>query len=138
MKLMIRLVTVVLAVLILLYGLMMTASESGEVVVLTTTESDGSAHETRLWTVTHDGAQWLRSGSPSSGWYARLLANPDVTVRLGTREFPATAVPNPAATTTINALMNEKYGWADDTIDMMFGRDDAMAIRLVEHEAPAP
>ncbi len=38
----------------------MLASESGEVVVLTT--ADGAT--TRLWVVDHDGSAWLRSGAP--------------------------------------------------------------------------
>lgn len=131
MKLMIRLVTVLLVILIALYGAIIVASESGEVLVLSTVEVNGAPQETRVWTVEYDGSHWVRSGSPRSAWYARLLARPEVAFRLGGENRVATAVPTPAATDTINTLMHEKYGWADDVIDKLLGRDDAIAIRLV-------
>ena len=56
----------VVALVVGTYALMFGASESGEVVVLTTTDDTGTAHSTRIWVVDVDGKQWLRSGSPIS------------------------------------------------------------------------
>ncbi len=111
--------------------LIVIASESGEVVVITTRDTAEGAQQTRLWVVDHDGDAWLRAGSPASGWFRRITANPNITVQRGENSFSALAEPATDATETINALMDEKYGWADDCIDLFFGRDDAIAIRLV-------
>ena len=106
------------------------ASESGEVVVLTTTDADGSAHPTRLWLVENAASMWLRAGSPSSAWLARLRGQPAVTVERNGRELRFEAAPDPGARDTVNALMRAKYGWADRWIALLFGRDDAVPVRL--------
>ena len=106
------------------------ASESGEVVVLTTRDGAEASHETRLWVVDHEGAPWLRAGADVQGWYLRLSAEPQVEVeRSGTKTF-YTALPEPALRERINGLMLVKYGWADQFIGVLFGRDAAIPIRL--------
>ena len=106
------------------------ASESGEVVILTTRDEAGAGHETRLWVVDHGGAPWLRAGADVQGWYVRLATEPQVEVeRSGTKTF-YTALPEPALRERINGLMLVKYGWADQFIGILFGRDDAIPIRL--------
>lgn len=112
------------------------ASESGEVVVLTTRDAAGEPHDTRLWVVEHAGHAWLRAGAEVQGWYQRLVASPAVAVERDGATAPYTAVPVPAERGTVNALMREKYGWADRYISLLFGRDDAVPIRL--DAAPGP
>ena len=73
---------------------------------------------------------WLRDGAGGAGWHQRMVANPEVNVSRGEQAFSLSAVPVPEKTAVINQLMNEKYGWADDFIGMMFGRDNSVAIRL--------
>ena len=125
----------ILLVIVVLFGglmlLQLVASESGEVVVVETTNAEGQVEETRLWVVDHDQAQWLRSGSPMAGWYQRLEANPQVSVERAGEVFTAQARPDVSQRGVINELMREKYGWADQFISLMFGRDDAIAIELV-------
>ena len=41
------------------------------------------------------------------------------------------AVPEPERRDEINALMATKYGWADAFIGKLFGRADAIPVRLV-------
>ncbi len=130
MKLVLKILGGIVAVLVALFVVQMIASESGEVVVVTTQNAQGDPQETRLWIVEHEGSSWLRAGVESSAWYQRLAANPKITVKRGGTAFTATAVPEPAAVADINRLMNEKYGWADDFIGMLFGRDGSVAIRL--------
>jgi len=114
----------------LLLVVQIVASETGEVVVLTTTDAAGTPQETRLWVVDHDGAAWLRAGSQGAGWFGRLSADPDVQVERGgrTSRYHATSVPE--STAEINRLMAEKYGWADAYIGLILSRQHSLAIRL--------
>ncbi len=91
-----------------------TLAESGEVVVLETTDVSGG-HVTRLWVTDHEGHAWLRTGDPSAAWLARLRANAEVGVtRAGRREtFRAVIVEDPATRDAINALTLAKYGWRE-------------------------
>ena len=130
MKLAVRLIGVLLLVVVVLFVGQILASESGEVVVITTTDATGAQHETHVWIVDSDGHAWLRSGSPKSGWYARLKETPTLELeRNGTRaQYTIEAVP--AKRAELNALMREKYGWADAYIDFFISRAEAVPIRL--------
>ena len=130
MKVVLKILGAVIGVFILLIVIQAVASESGEVVVVQTQDAAGEVSQTRLWVVEHDGSIWLRSGSPEAGWYKRIQGNNNIVVTRGesTAKYAVTAVPG--MQTTINTLMNEKYGWADDVIDTMFGVADAVALRL--------
>ncbi len=108
----------------------LSASESGEVVILTTRDEAGASHETRLWIVDHEGAPWLRAGAEVQSWYVRLSAEPQVEVERNGAKAAYTALPEPARRERINGLMLSKYGWADQFIGVLFGRDDAVPIRL--------
>lgn len=131
MKVVLKIFTAVILLLLVVVALEIIASESGEVVVLHTQGSDGEPAETRLWVVDHQGSAWLRSGSPASGWYQRLLANGQVQVQRGADSFAAQAQPDVALREEINSLMAQKYGWADQYISLLFGREDAIPVQLV-------
>lgn len=130
MRFVVRLIVVALAALVALGVGSMVASESGEVVVLRTTDTAGELHETRLWIVEDGGHVWLRSGSDAAGWFVQLRERPDVTVVRDGEELDVRAVPEVPARERINERMNEKYGWADSYIGFLFGRDDAVPVRL--------
>ena len=130
MKIVFRLLIGLVLALAALMTLQIIASESGEVVLVSSRDADGAMQETRLWVVEYEGASYLRSGSPMAGWYQRMQANPDVEVTRDERTFLAQARPDVSLREPINALMREKYGWADQFIALMFGRDDAIPIRL--------
>jgi hypothetical protein len=118
------------AVIVVLAGLQMFASEVGEVVVVTTRDAAGDPHRTRIWVVDHDGAQWIRSGSESSGWFARLREQPTLELdRAGSHESYNVVVV-PEATAMVNELMAKKYGWADWYVGTLFSRAHAVAMRL--------
>ena len=129
-KLLLAVLGVAVAALLLLGAVTWIASESGEVVVLTTRDAEGTPHDTRLWVVEHGGHAWLRAGADAQGWYRRLVAVPDVVVERDGVATRHTAVPLPAERERINALMRATYGGADRTIALLFGRDDAVPIRL--------
>jgi hypothetical protein len=130
MKFALRAVAALFGLFIVVMALQMIASESGEVVVLTTIDAAGAPEETRLWVVDYQGAAWLRAGSAGAGWYARLRESPSIHVRRDGIDTAYHAAPVPEATAEINRLMASKYGWADRYIGLLFSRDDAVAIRL--------
>ena len=159
LRLVVRIVVVLLALLVAIGATELVASESGEVVVLRTVDEAGGTKETRLWIVddgshvvgllgdgahqsdarpgaiTADGSHaWLRAGHEGAGWYVHLLARPDVEFVRGGEAQPARANPEVGARERVNGLMRQKYGWADAYIGMLFGRDDAIPIRLDPRE----
>ena len=56
MKVLLKSAAAIVALLATVFVLEMIASESGEVVVLTTWDAMGAAKETRLWVVDYDGS----------------------------------------------------------------------------------
>lgn len=126
-----RIVGAVVLLAVIVIGLQMVASESGEVVVVRTF-AGGEAKTTRLWVVDDAGVSWLRSGSPSSSWYQRIRENPEIEVERGGELHAYTAFPIEGGPTVdhVNALMSRKYGWADGLIGATLDRSDAVAIRL--------
>ena len=129
MKILLWVIAAVLLAVVVVFGLQVVASETGEVVVLTTSSGDRQA-TTRLWVVDHDGAQWLRGGQ-DSGWYQRLAAAPAVRLSRGGQTATYLASAEPAMTAQVHALMAAKYGWRDDVISMLVGgRENDVAVRL--------
>lgn len=119
-----------LGALVLVFVVQIVASESAEVVVLTTTGEEGP-EETRLWVVDLDGIQYLRA-QESSGWYLRLAASPEVVFERRGLTGAFRAEPDPTATGEINRLMKEKYGWRDTYISWLVGGwEHRVAVRLV-------
>ena len=99
---------------VVIFGLSMLASESGEVVVLRTFTGE-DPHETRVWIVDDRGVSWLRSGSPGAGWYQRLRENPAIEVERDgeVHAYQAFPVEGGPSVDHVNMLMFQKYGWAD-------------------------
>ncbi len=119
------------------FGLIMLASESGEVVVLESQDDQGELQSTRLWVVDHDGSMWLRAGDDQSGWYQRLMRNvraqQAVFVTRNGDRFSPSVVADPSQAAAVNALMAEKYSFSNDAISFLMGeggRQDAIAVRL--------
>ena len=131
MKILLRLVGIVVVLLVLVGGGLQLASETGEVVTLTTLDETGEPATTRLWVVEIDGYQYLRSGDPGSGWYQRILANPNVRVERDGKEATYTAVPDTSKVGEVNRLMAEKYGFSETYIRTILGsREKSIPIRL--------
>ncbi len=130
MKVALRYIGAVAALLVVLMVVQAIASERGEVAVISTTDASGTPHETHVWIVDTDGHPWIRSGSPTSGWYSRLKETPTLELdRSGVvSQFTIEAVP--AKQAQINTLMRAKYGWADAYIGMFFSRANSVPIRL--------
>lgn len=130
MRLLLRIVGLLVALVVVVFGLSMVASESGEVVTLRTNDAEGKPKETRVWVVDDAEKQWLRAGNPQSSWLLDIQRSPIVQVEREGQQALYTAVPQPELRDRLNPLFAEKYGWADAYIGALFGRDDATPIRL--------
>jgi hypothetical protein len=108
-----------------------------EVVALRTTDSQGHAHDTKLWIVDHEGRPWIRAVRPSLSWVERLRVNPRVElVRNGqTTAFTAAIVETPEAKHAVDAAIAAKYGWIDSWYEFLV-RHDTIPIRLDPDGAP--
>ncbi len=117
-----------------LIALIFGVSEAGgEIVTLETLDAGGQAQETRLWVVDADEHAWLRSGMPTSGWFVRIEANPEVRVtRDGkTASYVAEPVRDPETRDRIHALMAAKYGWAETLIAASRDGTGSVPVKLV-------
>lgn len=130
MKTILKVAATLLAVMLVWFMAQLAASETGEVVVLTTTDSNGDTAQTRLWVFDYEDNQYLRAGYPGSVWYNKLLANPSVIVVRDNLSNNYTAVPALELRDIGNQLMRDKYGWRDAYISLFFGRDTSIPIRL--------
>ena len=120
------------AVVVVLVALLYLASESGEVVVLTSVDERGEFHETRVWIVDIEDETYLRAGTAESAWLERVLARPRVTVERGGERREVRLVVATAMTGNVNAHMAYKYGVADMVVGAMVPRGNAVALRVVE------
>lgn len=93
--------------------------------VTTTGRKTGNPHQIEIWYVYHDGAYYLVSeAGEGSHWVKNIRANPEVTLRLGTRDaepIPARGRPvdraaEPALAAAVAAKMDAKYNWSDGLI----------------------
>ncbi|MEQ8859715.1 MAG: hypothetical protein RIC56_13805 [Pseudomonadales bacterium] len=131
MKWVVRIVLGVVGLVVVVFGLQIVASETGEVVVLHARDADGGVAQTRLWVVDHGGRQYLRCGADGSGWFARLTASPEIELERGGELAEYRAVPEPELSAQINELMQQKYGWRDSLIGVLVGgRDGSVPVRL--------
>ena len=130
MKIVLYLIAALLAVAVLIFTSQLVASETGEVVVLTSEGPDGP-QETRLWVVDLNGVQYLRA-SPESGWYQRLVAEPEAMLERAGEQRAYRAEARLELEAEVNGLMHEKYGWRDAYINLLLGgRDDAVPVALI-------
>ena len=131
MKLIGKLIGTVFAFVVTIFMVQGIASETGEVVVLTTVEqASGDTATTRLWVVEHDNTLWLR-GSAQAGWTQRALSQ-NIPLQFEpdgiTNTYTVTSAP--AQVGTVNELMRQKYGWRDQFISLMAPREASVVLRL--------
>ena len=105
--------------------------EQIEVVALRTLDSQGHAHDTKLWIVDFQGRPWVRSARPTLSWVERIRANPHVElIRNGkTTPYTAAIVETADARRAIDEAIAAKYGRVDRWSGLLV-RHDAIPIRL--------
>lgn len=115
-----------------LYGAGIVAASllGGEVVTLYTRAAQGREYQTSLWVVEQQGRLWLRAGRPGSGWLKRLVETPEVRVERAGVVGDYRAVVVMPQRERINALMADRYGWADQLIGLLRDPEAVTPIRL--------
>jgi len=131
MKRLARFLAYAVAVVVVLAALLFVASESGEVVVLTSVDASGEFHETRVWIVDIEDGTYVRAGTAESAWFERVLARPQVILERAGERREVRLVVAEAMTATVNANMAYKYGVADMVVGAFIPRDNALALRVV-------
>jgi hypothetical protein len=97
-----------------------------EVVTLRTQRADGTWQSTRLWIVDDGGTPYLHSGG--AAWRKRFDGDPVVELERDgqTRRYRAHALPGPHP--RIDALLREKYGFADRWVRLVGPDDDGVVV----------
>jgi len=83
----------------------------------TTGRRSGRPHEIEIWFGVVESTLYLISGNgPSADWFQNLVADPNVTVRIGheTRAGQASAVTDPEERRRVGDVMGAKYVWDGD------------------------
>jgi hypothetical protein len=111
----VRILSLVLALLVTVGVLTYVAGEMTEVAILRTYDKRGAPHDTKLWIVDYNGTPWVRVGKPQRLWYRRLLRHPNVELLRGAHTFNVTAHAHTDLETraTLNQRFREKYGFVD-------------------------
>jgi deazaflavin-dependent oxidoreductase (nitroreductase family) len=88
----------------------------------TTGRVSGQPREIEIWFTERDGRYYLiAEHRERANWVRNLQARPQVTVRLGDRQFDATArivreEREPELAAAVRALSDAKYGWSDGLV----------------------
>jgi len=105
--------------------IMSTTSEPPYLYLTTTGRNTGKPHEIEIWFVAYESNYYLTSGGKDhSDWVRNLLADPAISLRVGSRAAPAIngrarVLDNgtdAALVKAVQALMRHKYNWSDGFI----------------------
>ncbi len=122
-----KLLMIPLLAVVALYGI---RNFTGEVATLYTTDGVGKTHTTSIWVIDHGHETWIRSLDPMSPWLDRLISDPEVRLQRGDALTTYRATPLTQRRARINALMAERYGWADWLLAKFEDRDGAVPVYL--------
>ena len=106
------------------------AAAGEQTVQIITKNEDGSARETTIWLAVLDGQGYIRTGN--TRWEANIERDPDVTLRIGTSEYPLRAefVEEEALRARIQQAFHDKYGFTD-SMASLFHAGHPKLMRLV-------
>ncbi len=106
--------------------------DEGEVVTVTSHESNGYAFETQLWIVETAQGAYLRANSPDAEWLARVRTDPHVELHRGEEVGHFVVVPetDPQVLSSVNAAMAAKYRTSDRLLGLLFDRGSMVPLRL--------
>jgi deazaflavin-dependent oxidoreductase (nitroreductase family) len=88
----------------------------------TTGRQSGAPREIEIWFTERDGRFYIiAEHRERANWVRNMMANPRVRVRVGDRQFDATAriiddEREPDLARTIKGLSETKYGWSDGLV----------------------
>jgi len=103
-----------------------------DVAVLHVSDVQNSDRYVTLWAVRDGGWIWLRAARPDRRWLEWLATQANVELELegDSQRYTAEIFQDPDAHERVDALMREKYPWADRLRELLLG-DDTVPVRLV-------
>lgn len=103
------------------------------VVIVTTTNRDGSARETKAWLAVVEGQGYLRTGE--TRWGDNIERLPQISLRIGqdSLDLQVQLVTDEATRDAVKRAFREKYGFADWAINLF--RPSNPRIMLLEPRA---
>lgn len=120
---------------VLLIAIPIVASElGGEVVTLERAEEDGESSRVRVWVVDTDDASWIEHGDSESYWLDHLQSSSEIVLDRGGQTQRYEGALDPASHDLYHDLRRQKYGWADQLIELLSGgREscDGIPVRLL-------
>jgi hypothetical protein len=120
---------------VLLIAIPIVASElGGEVVTLERAEEDGEFSRIRVWIVDNGDASWIEHGDSESYWMGHLLDFNEVVLERGGDTGSYEGTPEPDFHEVYHDLRRQKYGWADQLVELFSGGRiscDGVPVRLV-------
>jgi hypothetical protein len=117
---------ILVGVLVLLAVVPIVVSElGGEVVTLhrseESSEKGGASSRIRVWVVDNDDASWIEHGDTGSYWMTQLQAANEVVLERKGLTNTYEGVLDPASHGLYHTLRRQKYGWADQFIELFSG-----------------
>ncbi len=125
MRILFKIISGFVALVIAFFVLMLGLSEiGGEVVTLTKPLESGEQQTVRLWIVDQGGSAWLEHGDPSSFWIRNLSKDPQLTVERNGKTKIYQAMADPDSHELVHKLLRDKYGAIDAVIRLLGGEAD--------------
>lgn len=107
---------------VLLIAIPIVASElGGEVVTLERAEEDGESSRIRVWIVDNDEASWIEHGDSESHWMEHLQTSKEVVLNRAGQTQIYEGTPDSDSHDLYHDLRRQKYGWADQLIELFSG-----------------
>lgn len=131
MRRVVRFAAFAVAVVAVLAGLLVLASETGEVAKITSVDEAGTFHETRVWVVDIAGETYVRAGTRESAWLDRVRTRSLVVLERAGVQREVRLVLAADQTPEVNLHMAHKYGWADMVVGTLVPRRNAVALQVV-------
>jgi len=93
----------------------------GEVVTLERSEENGETSRIRVWIVDNDGVSWIEHGDITSYWMTQLVTSNEVVLARKGQTNTYEGVQDPDSHDFYHELRRQKYGWADQFIELFSG-----------------
>jgi hypothetical protein len=103
---------------------------TGEIATLYTTDRDGRSFQTQLWILDDRHEVWIRASRPTSQWLDRLIQHPEIQLDRGGDLKTYRATPLAHRRERINALIADRYGWAEWILAKFEDREYSVPILL--------
>lgn len=102
----------------------------GEVATLYSDDASGRTFHSPVWVIESGHELWIRSVRPTTAWLDRIINQPTIELLRGAELKTYHATPLAHRRSRINALMAERYGWAEWLLAKVEDREQAIPVYL--------